>query len=438
MDPRCSITTTASCCTCGRRRPSSPRSSRRSPGASRSRAWPNAPIPTSSGCSRASRSSPRGSSSRSTRSSPLHAAPAGDGVPGLSRAGAFHGDGALRAGSRRGRPRPGPRAAARQRAAGAALERAGAPHRLRVPHRARREALADRARRGQVPRLSAGAAARAADRPEDPGRDAPAAARDRGAQLRRHRARAAAAALHRQPRRRGPPARGAAVGALGVLVLPATPKARWFHFADASRSPARGLLDDEALLPPPARSFRGYRLLREYFAFPRATSSPRSAGCARPGACKDNELDVLVLLGRADTTLENLVDASNFSLYCTPGDQPLSEARRPHPPLAPGQRAPRRPGPDAADGFRGLRRDRGDSASARAPTEEQRFQPLYASVDQAGRGRRLLHAAPRAAHAVGEAEARRHADQLRGHRGVHVVRRPRGRALRRAASRRSR
>src|SRR5207237_7011950 len=56
--------------------------------------------------------------------------------------------------------------------------------------------------------------------------------------------------------------------ALGVLVLPTTPKARWFHFADKAEVRRIGYSDDEALLPPPARSFRGYRLLRGYFAFP--------------------------------------------------------------------------------------------------------------------------------------------------------------------------
>src|SRR6185312_9244907 len=55
---------------------------------------------------------------------------------------------------------------------------------------------------------------------------------------------------------------------LGVLVIPASPKGRWFHFADKSEVRRVGYSDDEALLPPPARSFRGYRLLREYFAFP--------------------------------------------------------------------------------------------------------------------------------------------------------------------------
>src|SRR5205807_9085780 len=107
--------------------------------------------------------------------------------------------------------------------------------------------------------------------------------------------------------------------ALGVLVVPATAKARWFHFADKSEVRRVGYSDEEALLPPPARSFRGYRLLREYFAFPSRYLFAEIAGL-RPGLakCKDTEVEVLVLLGRSDTALENVVDTANFALYCTP------------------------------------------------------------------------------------------------------------------------
>jgi type VI secretion system protein ImpG len=186
--------------------------------------------------------------------------------------------------------------------------------------------------------------------------------------------------------------------ALGVLVLPATAKARWFHFADKSEVRRVGYSDEEALLPLPARSFRGYRLLREYFAFPSryhfAEIGGLQGGLAK---CKDTELDVLVLLGRADTTLENVVDAGNFALYCTPAINLFPKrADRIH--LS--QRVtehhvvPDRTRPMDFEVY-GVTEVTGFASSL---DEEQRFQPLYATVDQAaggGEGFYTLRRAPR-------------------------------------------
>lgn len=174
--------------------------------------------------------------------------------------------------------------------------------------------------------------------------------------------------------------------ALGVLVLPSTPKARWFHFADAAEVRRVGYCDEEALLPPPARSFRGYRLLREYFAFPSRYLFAQIGGLQKGLAkCKDTELDVLVLLGRADSTLENVVDAGNFSLYCTPAVNLFPKrADRIH--LS--QRVtehhvvPDRTRPMDFEVF-GVTEVTGFASSL---DEEQRFRPLYASVDQASGG----------------------------------------------------
>jgi type VI secretion system protein ImpG len=186
--------------------------------------------------------------------------------------------------------------------------------------------------------------------------------------------------------------------ALGVLVLPATPKARWFHFADKSEVRRVGYSDEEALLPLPARSFRGYRLLREYFAFPSryhfAEIGGLQGGLAK---CKDTELDVLVLLGRADTTLENVVDAGNFALYCTPAinlfpkraDRIHLSQRVTEHHIVPDRT---RPMDFEVYGVTGV------TGFASSLDEEQRFQPLYATVDQAaggGEGFYTLRRAPR-------------------------------------------
>ena len=55
---------------------------------------------------------------------------------------------------------------------------------------------------------------------------------------------------------------------LGVLVLPAHGSQRSYELVGASSINPVGFADDEALLPVTLRSFQGYRLLQEYFAFP--------------------------------------------------------------------------------------------------------------------------------------------------------------------------
>jgi type VI secretion system protein ImpG len=171
--------------------------------------------------------------------------------------------------------------------------------------------------------------------------------------------------------------------ALGVVVLPATPRARWFHFADKSEVRRMGYSDEEALLPPPARSFRGYRLLREYFAFPPRYLFAEIGGLQKGLAkCRENELDVLVLLGRADATLENVVDATNFSLFCTPAVNLFPKrADRIHLThrVTEHHVVPDRTRPMDFEIY-GVTEVSGFAASV---DEEQRFQPLYAMVDQA-------------------------------------------------------
>jgi type VI secretion system protein ImpG len=76
---------------------------------------------------------------------------------------------------------------------------------------------------------------------------------------------------------------------------------------------------DQALLPYDARSFQGYRLLHEYFAFPDrylffSVKNLRAAAAAMSGTT----MEIVILLDRADSDLERLVDARHFSLFCTP------------------------------------------------------------------------------------------------------------------------
>lgn len=80
-----------------------------------------------------------------------------------------------------------------------------------------------------------------------------------------------------------------------------------------------GFDDDEAMLPYGPRSFQGYRLLHEYFAFPSRYMFVELRGL-NPAVrrCKGNELELLFLFERAHPLLEGVVDASRLLLFCTP------------------------------------------------------------------------------------------------------------------------
>jgi type VI secretion system protein ImpG len=81
-----------------------------------------------------------------------------------------------------------------------------------------------------------------------------------------------------------------------------------------------GFAEEDALLPPSSRIFSGYRLLQEYFAFPKRFLFVELAGLTEAvRKCTAPELQVVVALDKVDPALEKRsVDASCFDLYCTP------------------------------------------------------------------------------------------------------------------------
>lgn len=106
---------------------------------------------------------------------------------------------------------------------------------------------------------------------------------------------------------------------LGVLVRAPGVKPESARFLPASTVKPVGFSDEQALLPTTLRSFRGYRLLQEYFAFPQRYRFFEVSGLA-PSVreTKGNELEIVLLFGRGDATLESVVDARNLALFCTP------------------------------------------------------------------------------------------------------------------------
>lgn len=106
---------------------------------------------------------------------------------------------------------------------------------------------------------------------------------------------------------------------LGVLGLPPQRPAGWQEFLPGNLIGTRGFSDDDALLPVTLRGFRGYRLLQEYFAFPQRFLFVELSGLSRIAKrCTGNEVELVIPLSRGDATLESLVDAGQFSLFCTP------------------------------------------------------------------------------------------------------------------------
>jgi len=82
---------------------------------------------------------------------------------------------------------------------------------------------------------------------------------------------------------------------------------------------AVGFAPEEALLPWPARSFSGFRLLSEYFAFPQKFMFLDFSGLdAKTLLCDANRFEIYVYLSRSSNELERAVAAENFALGCVP------------------------------------------------------------------------------------------------------------------------
>ena len=80
-----------------------------------------------------------------------------------------------------------------------------------------------------------------------------------------------------------------------------------------------GFVPRQALLPPTPNGFEGYRLVREYFAFPQRFNFFELAGFqAALARVPGDEVDLVLVLDEADTRLEGRVDALCFDLYCSP------------------------------------------------------------------------------------------------------------------------
>ena len=130
-----------------------------------------------------------------------------------------------------------------------------------------------------------------------------------------------------------------------------------------------------------------------------------------------------MLFGRGDPTLESVVDASNFALFCTPAINLFAKrADRIH--VTDGAlRVPRRRRPDPAAGLRDLRGHRASSATASATDSEQQFLPFYSAYSTDAEHQQSAYFTTRREPRLvsSDAEAARLALELHRHRGVPVA-----------------
>jgi type VI secretion system protein ImpG len=106
----------------------------------------------------------------------------------------------------------------------------------------------------------------------------------------------------------------------GVQVrLPQAPPARGTASLPSSALRPVGFEDDEGMLPYSARSFPGYRLLTEYFAFPQKFLFCDVTGLdCLANMPQQQEAELIIFLNRAAPQLESRVTADTFRLGCVP------------------------------------------------------------------------------------------------------------------------
>jgi type VI secretion system protein ImpG len=80
-----------------------------------------------------------------------------------------------------------------------------------------------------------------------------------------------------------------------------------------------GFDDAESLLPYGPRSFQGYRLLHEYFAFPSRYLFVELSGLGEAlRATRGQEIEIAIMLDRHDPLVEGGIGADHFALFCSP------------------------------------------------------------------------------------------------------------------------
>ncbi|MFT5299933.1 MAG: type VI secretion system protein ImpG [Mariniblastus sp.] len=93
----------------------------------------------------------------------------------------------------------------------------------------------------------------------------------------------------------------------------------WLAWLPTSVIEPVGFSDEEAMLPCRQRSFQGYRLLKEYFAFHQRFLFFRIRGLQQAfRRCEKRKVEIVILFNRSDRVIQSAIDSVVFSLNCTP------------------------------------------------------------------------------------------------------------------------
>lgn len=104
-----------------------------------------------------------------------------------------------------------------------------------------------------------------------------------------------------------------------IYVRPSVRPLPWQMALPPDAVQARGFGPEDALLPRAPQSFDGYRLLQEYYAMPERFLFVDIAGLDKAVVrCATNELEVVLLLNRSESSLARNFGADHLSLFCTP------------------------------------------------------------------------------------------------------------------------
>lgn len=104
-----------------------------------------------------------------------------------------------------------------------------------------------------------------------------------------------------------------------LVIQSPSQRGKTYTVAPASQIRRVGFSNHQALLPVSPRSFEGYRLLREYFAFHQRFLFFELGGFSDVlPQCKERELDLVIALKEQEPRLEGRLDATFFELFCTP------------------------------------------------------------------------------------------------------------------------
>lgn len=105
---------------------------------------------------------------------------------------------------------------------------------------------------------------------------------------------------------------------LAVIARPSASADSTGGWTSLSKPQQLGFSNAEALLPPEMRSFRGYRLLSEYFACPERFLFVDFPELGPVFADAEESVDVVFLFSRSSPVLSGAIEPSNFRLFATP------------------------------------------------------------------------------------------------------------------------